>query len=90
MRILLTVPSPEAVIKNTLDANSEWLQDTNGGGRGVRHRTRNPEKWCVEARRLLGGYEYHGAQNPQGSCFVFCFFLNSWSLLELVDPNAIS
>lgn len=55
MWTLLTVPSPEAVIKNTLDANSEWLQDTNGGGGDVRHRTRNPEKWCVEARRLLGG-----------------------------------
>lgn len=55
MLVLLTVPSPEAVVKNTLDANSEWLQDTNGGGCDSRHRTWNPEKWFVEARRLLGG-----------------------------------
>lgn len=53
--ILLTVPSPEAVIKNTLDANSEEPQDTNGGGCDFHSGTWNPEKWFVEARRFLGG-----------------------------------
>lgn len=74
--ILLTVSSPEAVSKNTLGANSEWLQDTNGGGRDFHtgRGTRRNGAWRQDAP-LGGGEACYGAQDPRVTFFFLFKFL---------------
>lgn len=87
--ILLTVPSPEAVLENTLDANSEWLRHTDEGGGDVHLGTWNPEKWFAEARRLLSAKSMMELKTHNRFCLLVCLF-DAWSILKLVVPNVIS